>query len=70
MDLLLPYLTADFMGKPAWVWLTFVGIVIALIFSFFTIPRQYQHRVLHLGILGVIVSLWKTRTQPTAGAAA
>jgi tellurite resistance protein TerC len=125
MDFLLPFLTADFMGKPAWVWLAFVGIVvallafdlgvlhkddreigvreslllsagyisvallfgawvwwylgaqsgmdyytgfmiekslsmdnvfvIALIFSFFAIPRQYQHRVLFWGILGVIV---------------
>ena len=125
MDLLLPFLTSDFMGKPAWLWLAFVGIVvallafdlgvlhkddheigvreslllsagyisvallfgawvwwylgaqsgmdyytgfmiekslsmdnvfvIALIFSFFAIPRQYQHRVLFWGILGVIV---------------
>ena len=124
MDLL-PLFTADFMGKPAWVWLSFVGIVvallsfdlgvlhkgdqeigvreslllsagyisaallfgswvwwylgaqagmdyytgfmiekslsmdnvfvIALIFSFFAIPRMYQHRVLFWGILGVIV---------------
>ena len=29
--------------------------VIALIFSFFAVPRQYQHRVLFWGILGVIV---------------
>ena len=29
--------------------------VIALIFSYFAIPRQYQHRVLYWGILGVIV---------------
>jgi tellurite resistance protein TerC len=29
--------------------------VIALIFGFFSIPRQYQHRVLFWGILGVIV---------------
>jgi tellurite resistance protein TerC len=29
--------------------------VIALVFSFFGIPRQYQHRVLFYGILGVIV---------------
>jgi tellurite resistance protein TerC len=125
MDSLLPFLSADFLGKPAWVWLTFVGIVvallafdlgvlhkddkeigvreslllsagyisaalifgawvwwylgaqsgmdyytgfmiekslsmdnvfvIALIFGFFAIPRQYQHRVLFWGILGVIV---------------
>src|SRR5512145_540518 len=125
MDLLQPFLSADFMGKPAWVWLLFVGIVvallafdlgvlhkddheigvreslllssgyigvsllfgawvwwylgaqsgmdyytgfmiekslsmdnvfvIALIFTFFAIPRQYQHGVLFWGILGVIV---------------
>ena len=29
--------------------------VIAMIFSFFAIPREYQHRVLFWGILGVIV---------------
>jgi tellurite resistance protein TerC len=122
---LLPYFAAEFLGKPAWVWLVFVGIVvallafdlgvlhkddkeigvqeslllsagyitvallfgawvwwflgaqsgieyytgfliekslsmdnvfvIALIFSYFAIPRQYQHRVLFWGILGVIV---------------
>jgi tellurite resistance protein TerC len=125
MDFLIPFFAADFLGKPAWVWLTFIGIVvallvfdlgvlhkddheigvreslllsagyisvalvfgawvwwylgaqsgmdyytgfmiekslsmdnvfvIALIFSFFAIPRQYQHRVLFWGILGVIV---------------
>jgi tellurite resistance protein TerC len=125
MDTLISFLATDFLGKPAWVWLTFVGIVvtllafdlgvlhkddkeigvreslllsagyisvallfgawvwwylgaqsgmdyytgfmiekslsmdnvfvIALIFSFFAIPRQYQHRVLFWGILGVIV---------------
>jgi len=125
MDLLIGFFAADFMGKPAWVWLAFVAIVvallafdlgvlhrdereigvreslllsagyigaallfgawvwwylgaqsgmdyytgfliekslsmdnvfvIALIFGFFAIPRQYQHRVLFWGILGVIV---------------
>jgi tellurite resistance protein TerC len=125
MDTLIPLLTADFLGKPAWVWLAFIGIVvallafdlgvlhkddreigvreslllsagyisvalmfgawvwwylgaqsgmayytgfmiekslsmdnvfvIALIFTYFAIPRQYQHRVLFWGILGVIV---------------
>lgn len=29
--------------------------VIAMIFSFFAVPRIYQHRVLFWGILGVIV---------------
>ena len=125
MELLNGALVADFLGKPAWVWLAFMGIVvallafdlgvlhkddreigvreslllsagyiavalsfgawawwylgaqsgmeyytgfliekslsmdnvfvIALIFSYFAIPRQYQHRVLFWGILGVIV---------------
>jgi tellurite resistance protein TerC len=125
MDLLIPFVTADFLGKPAWIWLVFIGIVvallafdlgvlhkddkeigvreslmlsagyisvavvfgawvwwylgaqsgmeyytgfliekslsmdnvfvIALIFTYFAIPRQYQHRVLFWGILGVIV---------------
>ncbi len=125
MDSLLPYLSADWLGHPAWIWLAFMGIVvsllafdlgvlhkddreigvreslllsagyisvallfgawvwwylgaqsgmdyytgfmiekslsmdnvfvIALIFTYFAIPRQYQHRVLFWGILGVIV---------------
>lgn len=125
MDSLLPYLNADWLGHPAWIWLAFMGIVvsllafdlgvlhkddreigvreslmlsagyitvallfgawvwwylgaqsgmdyytgfmiekslsmdnvfvIALIFTYFAIPRQYQHRVLFWGILGVIV---------------
>ncbi|MGY0196649.1 TerC family protein [Leptothrix sp. BB-4] len=126
MDLILPFLQTDLLGKPAWLWLVFIGIVtallafdlgvlhkdddheigvreslllsagyisvallfgagvwvvlgqqsgieyltgfmiekslsmdnvfvIALIFGFFAIPRQYQHRVLFWGILGVIV---------------
>ncbi len=122
---LLPLLSVDFLGKPAWIWLVFIGIVvallafdlgvlhkddheigvreslllsagyisvalifgawvwwylgaqsgmqyytgfliekslsmdnvfvIALIFTYFAIPRMYQHRVLFWGILGVIV---------------
>jgi tellurite resistance protein TerC len=125
MDFMLEFLSSDFMGKEAWVWLLFVGIVIgllvldlgilhkdsheigvkeslwmsagyitvalifgawiwwemgpdsgmnyltgffvekslaldnifviSLIFSYFAIPRLYQHRVLFWGILGVIV---------------
>ncbi|MBC5784137.1 TerC family protein [Ramlibacter sp. USB13] len=119
------FLFADFLGQPAWLWLAFIGIVmallafdlgvlhrddraidvgeslwlsagyvavatlfggwlwwhlgsesgieyftgyliekslsldnvfvIALIFSFFAVPREYQHRVLFWGVLGVIV---------------
>ena len=125
MDYLPSFLLADFLGKAAWIWLAFFGMVaallafdlgvlhkddqeigvkeslllsvgyisialmfgvwvwwylgaqsgmayftgfmiekslsmdnvfvIALIFGFFAIPRQYQHRVLFWGILGVIV---------------
>ncbi len=31
MDFLLPFLKADFQGKPVWVWFTFIGIVAALL---------------------------------------
>jgi hypothetical protein len=31
MEILIPIFVADFMGKPAWVWLAFVGIVVALL---------------------------------------
>ncbi len=125
MDLLATIVFGDFLGKPGWMWLAFIGIVlgllvfdlgilhrdqheievkeslalsafyiaialvfggwvwwhlgpesginyltgfmvekslamdnvfvIALIFSYFAIPRLYQHRVLFWGILGVIV---------------
>jgi tellurite resistance protein TerC len=125
VELLTSFLAADFLGKAAWIWFVFIGIVvalltfdlgvlhkddheigvreslllsagyigialvfgawvwwylgaqsgmayytgfmiekslsmdnvfvIALIFTFFAIPRQYQHRVLFWGIVGVIV---------------
>ena len=125
MEVVESILAADFLGKPAWLWLAFVGIVavllvldlgvlhkgdkeievkeslwlssgyiglglsfgawvwwyfgaqsgmeyltgfmiektlamdnvfvIAMIFTFFAVPRMYQHRVLFWGIVGVIV---------------
>jgi len=125
MELLDTFIAADFLGKPAWVWLAFLGVVItllaldlgvlhksdreigireslllsagyigmgllfgawvwwllgaesgmqyftgfviekslsmdnvfviAMIFGFFAIPRELQHRVLFWGIMGVIV---------------
>jgi tellurite resistance protein TerC len=125
MDILLEFVAADFVGKPMWLWLTFIGVVIALLafdlgvlhrddhvievreslwlsagyigmglafaawvwwylgadsgmqyvtgflvekslamdnvfviamlFTFFAVPLQYQHRVLFWGVLGVIV---------------
>lgn len=54
MDRLLPFLCADFMGKPAWIWLLF-----------FAIPRQYRHHVLFWGILRAQVTLWKSRKTRT-----
>ena len=124
MEILIQFLNAEFLGKAAWIWLLFIGVVItlltldlgvlhkddheigvreslflsggyismavlfgawvwwylgsqsgieyftgfliekslsmdnvfviALIFSYLAIPRQYQHRVLFWGILGVI----------------
>lgn len=58
MDFLLPFFTADFMGKPAWVWLTFVGIIGKM-------PAVMSLSVT-FGLIsgGVLVSLWKTRGQP------
>src|SRR3712207_9142862 len=31
VDLLLSFLIADFLGKPAWLWFSFLGIVLALL---------------------------------------
>lgn len=62
MDTLISFLAADFLGKPAWVWLTFVGIVVALL--------AFDPSVISLSVTfgliagGVLVSLWKTRGQP------
>jgi tellurite resistance protein TerC len=125
MDILFEFFAADFVGKPVWLWLMFIGIVIgllvfdlgvlhrddhvievkeslclsagyigmglafgawvwwylgaesgmqyvtgflvekslamdnvfviAMLFTFFAVPLQYQHRVLFWGVLGVIV---------------
>jgi tellurite resistance protein TerC len=125
MDIALEFLTHDFLSKPTWLWLTFIGIVIgllafdlgvlhrddhvidvkesvwlsagyiatglafgawvwwylgaesgmqyatgflvektlamdnvfviAMLFAFFAVPLQYQHRVLFWGVLGVII---------------
>ena len=125
MELMVEFLTGVFLGKPVWLWLSFIGVVfallmldlgvlhrdhheigvreslllsggyigmglaygawvwsylgaqsgmeyltgfmiekslamdnvfvIAIIFTFFAIPAQYQHRVLFWGIVGVIV---------------
>ncbi|MCD0424183.1 TerC family protein, partial [Rubrivivax sp. JA1024] len=45
MDVLLPFVTADFMGKPAWVWLAFVGIVIALLAFDLGVLHKDDHEI-------------------------
>ncbi len=31
MDILFIYLAADFLGKPVWIWLAFIGIAVSLL---------------------------------------
>ena len=45
MDTLLPGLAADFMGTPAWVWLTFIGIVIALLAFDLGVLHKDDHEI-------------------------
>ena len=79
MDTLIPFFTADFLGKPAWVWLTFVGIVVALLaFDLGVLHKDDKEIGVRESLLlsltvtfgliagGVIVSLWKTRGQQLA----
>ena len=42
--------------------------VIALIFAYFRVPSQYQHRVLFWGILGALVLWWHKGERPQIGA--
>ena len=52
MDTLIPFFAADFLGKPAWVWLTFIGIVTALLAFDLGVLHRDQHEI------GVVESLW------------
>ena len=57
MDALIPLFASDFLGKPAWVWLAFAGII-------GKIPAGISLTVTFSLIAGgVLVSLWKTRRQ-------
>ncbi|HCM84232.1 MAG TPA: TerC family protein [Alphaproteobacteria bacterium] len=52
MDWMLEFLTSDFLGKEAWVWFVFIGIVIALL----VIDLGVLHKDNH--IIGAKESLW------------
>ena len=82
MDLFLPLLSSDFMGKPAWIWLVFISIVVALLAFDLGVLHKGDSEIgvresllLSAGVTfgliagGVLVSLWKTRGQPTVGGA-
>ena len=47
-----PLVTTPFMGTPAWVWLSFVGVVIALLAFDLGVLHRDQHEI------GVVESLW------------
>jgi tellurite resistance protein TerC len=52
MDFMLEFLSSDFMGKEAWVWLLFVGIVIGLLVLDLGVLHKDSHEI------GVKESLW------------
>jgi tellurite resistance protein TerC len=45
MDFLIPFFAADFLGKPAWVWLGFIGIVIALLAFDLGVLHKDDHEI-------------------------
>jgi tellurite resistance protein TerC len=45
MDTLILFLAADFLGKPAWVWLAFVGIVVALLAFDLGVLHKDDHEI-------------------------
>ena len=45
MDFLLPFLTAEVLGHPAWVWLAFVGIVAALLAFDLGVLHKDDHEI-------------------------
>lgn len=45
MDLLLSFLTSEFIGKPLWVWLTFVGIVVTLLAFDLGVLHKDDHEI-------------------------
>ena len=45
MDTFIPFLTADFLGKPAWIWLTFAGIVMSLLVFDLGVLHKDDHEI-------------------------
>ena len=45
MDALLAAISADFLGKPAWIWLSFIGIVIALLAFDLGVLHRKTHEI-------------------------
>ena len=52
MDAILSFMVADFLGKPAWMWLTFLTIVLGLLVFDLGVLHRKQHEI------GVGESLW------------
>ena len=52
MDILFEFFAADFVGKPAWLWLTFLGIVIGLLVFDLGVLHRDDH------VIEVKESLW------------
>jgi tellurite resistance protein TerC len=45
MDLSLSWVAADFLGKPAWVWLAFVSLVAALLAFDLGVLHRDDHEI-------------------------
>lgn len=45
MNFVVPLLTSDFLGKPAWVWLAFVAIVVALLAFDLGVLHKDDHEI-------------------------
>ena len=45
MDTLLPLLAVDFLGKPAWIWLVFIGVVVALLAFDLGVLHRDDHEI-------------------------
>ena len=45
MDALIATLATDFIGKPAWVWLAFIGIVVTLLAFDLGVLHRDDHEI-------------------------
>ena len=51
MDALSAFLLADFLGKPAWIWLSFIAIVVTLLALDLGEAVAHLHRLWAQGLL-------------------